>query len=78
MRHIQLDHSQDPAPQSVAAQDDGSWTVITDKDDHVGIGKVTIVDDSTLSFEYIRTMTGEVFDSVTLTRDHSKYGKKSV
>ena len=48
---------------------------MTDKDDHVGIGRVTIVDDSQLEFEYIRTKTGEVYDKMTLTRDHSKYGK---
>lgn len=45
--------------------------MITDIDDHVGIGKVTIIDDSNLRFEYIRTMTGEVFDSIVLTRDHT-------
>jgi hypothetical protein len=52
---------------------DGAWTVVTDKDDHLGIGKVTIVDDNNLKFEYIRTSTGEVFDSMNLYRDHSKY-----
>jgi hypothetical protein len=52
---------------------DGPWTVFTDKDDHVGIGKVTIIDDSRLQFEYIRTSSGEVFDQFTLTRDHSLY-----
>jgi acid phosphatase type 7 len=51
----------------------GAWTAKTDDDNHVGIGRVTIVDDSTMKFDYIRTMTGEVFDSITLTRDHSKY-----
>jgi hypothetical protein len=53
-----------------------SWTVVTDKDDHVGVGKVTVLDDSRLVFEYVRTITdgGEVFDSFTLQRDHSVYG----
>lgn len=79
MHGIQYDRSKDPAPKPKKWQEsdkDGSWTAVTDKDDHVGIGKVTIVDDSTLKFEYIRTMTEEVFDSVTLTRDHSRYGKQ--
>jgi len=55
------------------SDDNGPWTVVTDVDDHVGIGKVTIIDDNNLKFEYIRTATGEVYDSFTLTRDHSVY-----
>lgn len=51
----------------------GAWTVVTDKDDHLGIGKVTIVDDNNLKFDYIRTATGEVFDGFTLYRDHSQF-----
>ena len=42
-----------------------------DLEDHVGIGRVHILDDSSLTFEYIRTFTAEVFDSFTLRRDHS-------
>jgi hypothetical protein len=38
---------------------------------HVGATKVTIIDDSTLRIDYIRTMTGEIYDTVTLNRDHS-------
>jgi len=49
--------------------------VTTDIDDHVGIGKITIVDDSNMQFEYVRTATGEVYDSFALYRDHSRYGK---
>ena len=82
MHHIQLDRSKDPSPQEGPGKSkwyqstaNGAWTAATDGDDHVGIGKVTIVDDSTLKFEYIRTMTGEVFDGMTLTRDHSRYKK---
>lgn len=53
----------------------GPWTVVRDMDDHVGIMKVTVVDDSNLKIEYYRTMTGEMYDSVTLYREHSKpYG----
>jgi len=77
MHHIKLDRSQDPSPQGPKDNDEmGPWTVVMDMDDHVGIGKVTVVNDSTMTFEYIRTMTGEVFDSMTLTRDHSRYGAK--
>eukprot|EP01038_Epipyxis_sp_PR26KG_P011236 gene11236-15077_t len=81
MKNIQLDRFRDPSPiadlyKKVFLPQDGSWTVVTDKDNHVGIGKITIVDDSKLEFQYIRTTTGEVFDSVTLVRDHSKYMKK--
>jgi len=72
MTGIQLDRSKDPSPQTrVESGGNGAWTAVTDVDHHVGIGKVTIVDDSTLKFDYIRTMTGEVFDSITLTRKHT-------
>eukprot|EP01035_Chromulina_nebulosa_P020343 gene20343-26406_t len=60
----------------VESRVDGAWTVITDKDDHVGIGKVTIIDDSNLKFEYYRSSTGVVYDSVNLVRDHSVYANK--
>lgn len=52
----------------------GPWTVVTDG--NYGIGQITIVDDSNLRFDYIQTTPGKVFDSITLTRDHSIYGKK--
>jgi hypothetical protein len=55
---------------------DGAWTAMTDKDNHVGVGKVTIVDDSPLIFEYIRTVSGEVYDTITLKRDHEQYARK--
>jgi len=78
-----IDRTKDPSPNKgegytswIPGTSDGAWTALTDKDDHVGIGKVTIVDDSTLTFEYIRTMTSTVFDSITLTRDHSTYAKQ--
>lgn len=48
----------------------GPWTAVVDRDDHVGIGKVTIKDDNSLTFEYIRTKTREVFDTITLTKTH--------
>lgn len=51
----------------------GPWTAVTDMDGHVGIGKVTIIDDSNLRFDYIRTSSGEVYDTITLTRDHSSF-----
>jgi hypothetical protein len=60
----------------VAGEKDGIWTALTDKNNHVGIGRVTIVDDSTLVFDYVRTVTGTVFDSITLTRDHAKYANQ--
>ena len=56
-------------------QADGDWTAVTDKE-YFGIGKVTIVDDSTLQFNYYRTTSGELHDSVTLKRDHSVYARK--
>jgi len=75
-----IDRTADPSPNKgegyttwMSSDKDGAWTALTDKDDHVGIGRVTIVDDSTLVFDYVRTMTSTVFDSITLTRDHSKY-----
>jgi len=53
-------------------KDMGEWTVVRDTDDHIGVSKVTVIDDSKLKIEYFRTITGELFDSVLLTRDHSK------
>ena len=50
----------------------GGWTAFTDKE-HFGIGKVTIIDNDHLEFEYIRTTDGNVFDTMSLTRDHKIY-----
>jgi len=50
----------------------GPWTAQVDVD-HFGVGKVTIINDSELKFEYIRTTNGEVFDGMTLTRDHTQW-----
>lgn len=56
----------------VQAKDgDTPWLVQSDKDNHVGIGKVTILSDDELVFQYIRTKSNEVYDSFTLKRDHS-------
>jgi len=49
----------------------GDWLAFKDDGTHVGIGRVTIVDDSTLVFDYVRTQTGEVYDTITLTKDRS-------
>jgi hypothetical protein len=80
---VELDRSNDPAPKEgkglskwFESDENGPWTVTTDMDNHVGIGRINIIDDSTLTFEYIRTIGGEVYDSVTLKRDHSIFSKK--
>ncbi len=80
MHDIQaVDRSKDPSPHDkLLAQGSGHWTAVTDGDDHVGIGKVTIIDDSHLKFEYIRTLSGEVFDSIELVKDHTAMGAKKV
>ena len=44
----------------------GAWTAATDKG-NVGIGLVK-ADMKTMSFQYVRTATGEVFDSVELRK----------
>lgn len=49
----------------------GPWTAQIDAD-HFGIGKVTIKSSSELQFDYIRTTTGEVFDTMTLVRNHGQ------
>ena len=69
-----LDRSKDMAPHAArkASSTTGPWTAVTDTN-KFGIGKVTIVDDSNLKFEYYRTTTGELYDKFTLTRDHSIY-----
>ena len=76
MNPIQM--AKDPSPKEgpglskwFASEVDGPWTVITDQGNHVGIGRIQIIDDSYLSFDYIRTTTGEVYDSFKLFRDHS-------
>jgi hypothetical protein len=79
--NIQLDRSSDPTSNLRGKEESdgyGPWTALTDKDNHVGIGLVHIVDGSTMRFDYVRTMTGDVFDSITLTRDHSVYADKKV
>lgn len=48
----------------------GPWTVVTD-DDHLGIATVSIKNANELTFNYYRSTAGELFDTVTLTRDHS-------
>lgn len=53
----------------------GPWTMVTDED-HFGIGKVNIWDDNQLEVQYFRTTSGELFDSIVLTRDHSPYIEK--
>lgn len=49
----------------------GPWTAMYDAENRVGVSKVTIIDDNNLKFEYIRTSTGEVYDTINLYRDHS-------
>jgi len=65
----------DPAPADTSmvkskAADAGAWTAVSDNN-FVGLTKVTIIDDNTLRMDYIHTSTGEVFDTMTLQRDHS-------
>ena len=77
MRNLEVDRTNDPAEQLTKAKTngwknsntDGPWTAITDKN-HVGIGRVAILDDTSLRFDYIRTTTGEVYDSFVLNRLH--------
>jgi hypothetical protein len=83
MHEIQRINGGDPSPREGPGRSKwypsatpGTWTAKTDGDSHVGLGKVTIVDDSHLKFEYIRTMSGEVYDSFELYRDHSSYIKQ--
>ena len=56
-----------------AVTTDGVWTAVTDV--ALGVGVVKVIDDSTLQFDYIRTSTGVVYDSIVLTRDHSQFLK---
>lgn len=51
----------------------GYFTAFDDLRNHVGIGKVTILNDTTLVFDYVRTISLEVYDSFVLTRDHTRY-----
>lgn len=50
--------------------DDGAWTAVTDKN-YLGIATVSIKNADELVFNYYRTTSGELFDTVTLSRDHS-------
>ena len=53
----------------------GPWTVSIDEG-YLGIGKVNIIDDKHLTFEYYRTTTGDMVDTFSLTTDHSPYTLK--
>jgi hypothetical protein len=55
-----------------ASTQNGEWTAVTDVD-NFGIGKVTVVDDSTIEFVYYRTTDGTAYDSFVLHRDHAAY-----
>jgi hypothetical protein len=75
---IGVEKPQDIAPldtsmtdMSPTLKDAGAWLAVDDMDNHVGATKVTIIDDTTMRIDYIRTMTNEIFDTVTLKRDHS-------
>ena len=78
---IRLRRQRDPAPDdkhganyhgpSTWRESDaaGPWTAKTD-DTHFGIGRISILDATTLQFDYIQTTEGTVFDSFTLEREH--------
>jgi hypothetical protein len=51
---------------------DGIWTAVTDKE-YLGIATVVIKNSDEMRFDYYRTTSGELYDSVTLFRDHSKF-----
>jgi len=51
------------------SENPGPWTAITDKN-QFGIGRVNIIDKSNLEFQYIRTKTGEIHDTIKLSRIH--------
>ncbi len=46
---------------------DGPWTAITDKT-NFGAGKVTIISPTEMKFEYYRTDTNELYDSITIIK----------
>lgn len=48
----------------------GVWTAVTDTN-HLGIATVSIKNANEMTFNYYRTTSGELFDTITLTRDHS-------
>jgi hypothetical protein len=54
-----------------ASEVSGSWTAVVDKE-YLGISTVQILSANELRFNYYRTSSGELFDTITLTRDHSK------
>jgi hypothetical protein len=58
-----------------ASLETGEWTAATDND-YFGIGKVTIIDESTLEFVYYRSSEMSPHDSIVLKRDHSHYVAK--
>jgi hypothetical protein len=55
-----------------SSDESGSWTAVTDKD-HLGIATVFIKNSNELRYDYYRTSSGELYDSVNLVRDHSKF-----
>ena len=76
-----LDRGMDPSPKDgdfsswIPSSQAGGWTAFEDKD-FLGIGQVTIIDDTKLLYSYYRTTTGEMHDNFTLIRDHSSYIKQ--
>ncbi len=58
-----------------ASTQNGEWTAVTDAD-YFGVGKVTIIDETTLEFQYYRTSEAVLHDSFILQRDHSVFIQK--
>jgi len=56
--------------------DTSTWTAANDKDNHVGISKITVNGGESLEIQYIRTKDGSVYDTITLTKDNSIYPLK--
>lgn len=80
MDDIQRTAAGDPSPREGpgktrwwASTEAGGWTVLSDEGEHVGIGQVTVLDDSNIRFDYIRTKSQEVYDGFTLYRDHAPF-----
>lgn len=51
-----------------------SWVALWDKDNHVGVIRVYVQGRDSMRIDYIRTMTGEIYDSVLLRRDDTSRG----
>jgi hypothetical protein len=72
--HAILDEEKHNKRSGVRDSERSSGVAQWDMDNHVGIARVYIQGAHKMRIDYIRTTTGEVYDTVTLERDDASRG----